>query len=71
MSVKGIGRPTDAHVARSTGEVVLRLTPPAEDASVNTCAAADSLFIDEAQSTPGHFVVVVAGAKGTLKATLK
>jgi hypothetical protein len=71
LSVKGIGKPTAAHIVRTTGEVVLDLTPPAEDATVNTCAAADSLFIDEAQSTPSHFGVSVSGPKGTLKATLK
>jgi hypothetical protein len=71
LSVKGIGKPTAAHIVRSTGEVVLDLTPPAEDATVNTCAAADSLFVDEVQSTPSHFGVSVSGPAGTLKATLK
>ena len=71
LSVKGIGKPSKASVVRSTGEVALDLTPPGEDATVNTCAATDSLFIDEVKSNPGNFTVVVTGAKGTLKATLK
>ena len=71
LSVKGIGKPTKASVVRRTGEVALDLTPPGEDATINTCAAADSLFIDEVKSNPGNFSVVVTGAKGTLKATLK
>jgi hypothetical protein len=71
LGVKGIGKPTAAHVVRSTGETVFDITPPGEDSTVNTCAAADSIFIDEAQSTPSHFGVTVVGPKGTLKATLK
>jgi hypothetical protein len=71
ISVKGIGKPSAAHLDRTSGGVALALTAPAEDATVNTCAAADSLLIDEIQSKPSNFVVVVAGPKGTLKVTLK
>lgn len=71
ITVDGIGKPSQASVVRSTGEVVLNLTPPAEDASINSCAAADSLLIDEVTSNPGNFSVVVTGANGTVKATLK
>ena len=75
ITVEDSGASSDAHVHRGpageTGEVVLNLTPPTEDGTVNTCSAADSIFIQELEAAPSDFYVDVHGAKGVLRAQLR
>ena len=70
ITVSGIGRPTEAHVHRDTGEVALALQAPV-DGTINTCSATDALFVEEVRARPGNFYVDVHGPKGVLKATLR
>jgi hypothetical protein len=71
ISVKGVGKPSESHVHRSTGEVVLGLQAPPTDGTVNTCAATDALLIQEIESDPSSFSIDVHAPNGILKATLR
>lgn len=70
ISVTGIGKPTAAHLRRSSGEVVLDLQPPPAEGTINTCAAADSILMEEMQSQPSDYVIDVQAPTGTLRAVL-
>jgi hypothetical protein len=70
ITVRGIGTPTEAHVHRDSGDVVLALQAPV-DGTINTCSATDALFVEEVRARPGNFYVDVHGPKGVLKATLR
>jgi hypothetical protein len=75
ITVKGLSKATAAHLHRggpqSAGDVVLNLVPPGDDGSVNTCSAADTLLIDEIQSSPASFYVDVHANDGVVRAQLR
>lgn len=61
LTVTGIDEPTDAHLHRGvvgeSGDEVLGLTPPPLDGTVTSCAAGDSILLEELASTPERFYV--------------
>src|SRR5437899_2761065 len=46
ITIKDVPKATEAHLHRTSGEVVLNLTPPDASGTVNTCSAADSILIE-------------------------
>jgi hypothetical protein len=78
ITVSGIGAPTGAHLHNGrlgqAGRVVLNLAPPAEDGSVESCAAADSILVQELASDPQAFYVGVHTAsfpQGAIRGQLR
>jgi hypothetical protein len=71
ITVSDVPKATEAHLHRQIGEVVLNLTPPDASGTVNTCSAADSILIEEIQSSPGDFYLDVHTSAGILRAELR
>ena len=77
LTVRNIDPATQAHIHRGVagaeGEAVLSLSPPERNGSITSCAAGDSLLLDEMASSPSAFYVDVHNEtfpKGALRGQL-
>lgn len=77
LTVRNIDAVTQADVRRGVagkeGEEVLTLTPPDKSGTITSCAAGDSILLEEMESSPSSFYVEVCTAafpKGALRGQL-
>lgn len=78
LTTAGIDLPTGAHLHRGVvgevGDEVLGLTAPPQDGTITSCAAGDSILLEELASTPERFYIDIhtgASPAGALRGQLQ
>lgn len=78
LTITGIDAPTGAHLHRGaageSGDEVLALTAPPQNGTITSCAAGDSILLEELASAPDQFYVDIhtgAFSAGALRGQLQ